>query len=79
MLGASFDNWLDAVDGSFCTFEGGDSPDFVCIHVVDSGPIANMPTLRMAFTLIRLISLGHSKVQHSHLHIQDFTILMSLL
>ena len=28
-IGASFDNWLDAVDGSFCTFEGGDSPEFV--------------------------------------------------
>lgn len=25
--GGSFDNWLDAVDGSFCTFEGGDDPD----------------------------------------------------
>ena len=25
-LGASFDNWLDAVDGSFCTFENGDNP-----------------------------------------------------
>ncbi|KAF9561786.1 subtilisin-like protein [Agrocybe pediades] len=25
--GAGFDNWLDAVDGSFCTFEGGDDPD----------------------------------------------------
>ncbi|TFK85969.1 subtilisin-like protein [Polyporus arcularius HHB13444] len=24
--GASFNNWLDAVDGSFCTFEGGDDP-----------------------------------------------------
>ncbi|KAF8817102.1 subtilisin-like protein [Phlegmacium glaucopus] len=24
--GAGFDNWLDAVDGSFCTFEGGDNP-----------------------------------------------------
>ncbi|KAF9561788.1 subtilisin-like protein [Agrocybe pediades] len=24
--GAGFDNWLDAVDGSFCTFEGGDDP-----------------------------------------------------
>ncbi|KAF5334159.1 hypothetical protein D9758_014814 [Tetrapyrgos nigripes] len=23
---AGFDNWLDAVDGSFCTFEGGDDP-----------------------------------------------------
>ncbi|OBZ71486.1 Tripeptidyl-peptidase SED1 [Grifola frondosa] len=27
--GASFDNWLDAVDGTFCTFEGGDNPEFV--------------------------------------------------
>ncbi|KAG6882715.1 hypothetical protein C0993_009447, partial [Termitomyces sp. T159_Od127] len=25
--GAEFDNWLDAVDGSFCTFEGGDDPE----------------------------------------------------
>lgn len=25
--GAGFDNWLDAVDRSFCTFEGGDDPD----------------------------------------------------
>ncbi|RPD56645.1 subtilisin-like protein [Lentinus tigrinus ALCF2SS1-7] len=24
--GASFNNWLDAVDGTFCTFEGGDDP-----------------------------------------------------
>ncbi|KAI1788899.1 subtilisin-like protein [Ganoderma leucocontextum] len=24
--GASFNNWLDAVDASFCTFEGGDDP-----------------------------------------------------
>lgn len=27
--GAGFDNWLDAVDGSFCTFEGGDDPEQV--------------------------------------------------
>jgi hypothetical protein len=25
-IGAGFDNWLDAVDKSFCTFEGGDDP-----------------------------------------------------
>ncbi|KAF9046284.1 subtilisin-like protein [Panaeolus papilionaceus] len=25
--GAGFDNWLDAVDASFCTFEGGDDPN----------------------------------------------------
>ena len=28
-VGASFDNWLDAVDASFCTFEGGDNREFV--------------------------------------------------
>ena len=28
LLGASFDNFLDAIDGSFCTFEGGDDPMF---------------------------------------------------
>jgi len=26
-LGASFDNWLDAVDESFCTYKGGDDPE----------------------------------------------------
>ncbi|KAH9480397.1 Aorsin [Psilocybe cubensis] len=25
--GAGFDNWLDALDGSFCTFDGGDDPE----------------------------------------------------
>ncbi|KAJ7752583.1 subtilisin-like protein, partial [Mycena metata] len=25
--GAGFDNWLDAVDGPFCTFDGGDDPE----------------------------------------------------
>jgi len=30
--GASFNNWLDAVDGSFCTFEGGDNPTFDGIY-----------------------------------------------
>lgn len=29
-IGASFNNWLDAVDASFCTFEGGDDPTQVC-------------------------------------------------
>lgn len=28
-IGGSFGNWLDAVDGSFCTFKGGDDPSFV--------------------------------------------------
>lgn len=25
--GASFNNFLDAIDGSYCTFEGGDDPN----------------------------------------------------
>lgn len=25
-IGASFNNFLDAIDGSYCTFEGGDDP-----------------------------------------------------
>ncbi|KAF4617122.1 hypothetical protein D9613_005784 [Agrocybe pediades] len=25
--GAGFDNWLDAIDGPFCTFDGGDDPE----------------------------------------------------
>ena len=30
--GAGFDNWLDAVDASFCTFEGGDDPTQVLLQ-----------------------------------------------
>jgi len=30
--GGSFNNWLDAVDGSYCTFEGGDDPAFDGIY-----------------------------------------------
>jgi hypothetical protein len=29
LVGAGFDNWLDAVDALFCTFEGGDFPEEV--------------------------------------------------
>lgn len=32
LIGAGFDNWLDAVDGSFCTFEGGDDPTQVGVQ-----------------------------------------------
>ncbi|KLO11791.1 subtilisin-like protein [Schizopora paradoxa] len=30
--GGSFNNWLDAVDGSFCTFDGGDNKEFDGIY-----------------------------------------------
>ena len=33
LVGAGFDNWLDAVDGSFCKFEGGDDPNQVRINL----------------------------------------------
>jgi hypothetical protein len=29
LVGAGFDNWLDAVDKQYCTFEGGDDPSQV--------------------------------------------------
>lgn len=28
----SFDNFLDAIDASYCTFEGGDNPEFDPIY-----------------------------------------------
>jgi tripeptidyl-peptidase-1 len=33
LVGAGFDNWLDAIDGSFCKFEGGDDPNQVRINL----------------------------------------------
>lgn len=30
--GASFNNLLDALDASYCTFEGGDNPDYDSIY-----------------------------------------------
>jgi tripeptidyl-peptidase-1 len=30
--GASFNNFLDAIDGSYCTYEGGDDPDQDAIY-----------------------------------------------
>lgn len=30
--GASFNNFLDGIDGSYCTFQGGDDPDYDGIY-----------------------------------------------
>ena len=54
LIGASFDNWLDAVDASFCTFEGGDDPTQVCnIIVTVVGAFHIVWQFRMESTLIR--------------------------
>lgn len=42
--GASFDNWLDAVDASFCTFEGGDDPSQDGIYPDPDGGYTGMFT-----------------------------------
>jgi len=36
--GASFNNFLDAIDGSYCTYEGGDDPTQDSIYPDPSGP-----------------------------------------
>ena len=48
-LGASFDNWLDAVDGSFCKFEGGDDPNLVKI-LASTGYLPSHLSYRMEST-----------------------------
>lgn len=52
LIGAGFDNWLDAVDGSFCTFEGGDDPTQVLCHLLSSADrlLIFSCTHRMGFT-----------------------------
>lgn len=34
---ASFNNLLDALDGSYCTFEGGDDPEYDAMYPDPSG------------------------------------------
>jgi hypothetical protein len=53
--GAGFDNWLDAVDGSFCTFEGGDDPTQVFLNsLIKCMKKPDGCEYRMVSTLIRL-------------------------
>ena len=49
-IGASFDNWLDAVDGSFCTFEGGDDPNLVKLFVFTRYLVPSHLSYRMEYT-----------------------------
>ncbi|KAG6909284.1 hypothetical protein DXG01_001228 [Tephrocybe rancida] len=57
--GAGFDNWLDAVDKSFCTFEGGDDPDQDLNLVVSSRRPTWSPS-PMAKTNLRLRQRLHA-------------------
>ena len=62
--GASFNNWLDAVDGSFCTFEGGDDPTQVCVALIwVSATSTDVGFIRMVYTLIHFPEA--SKVSHT--------------
>ncbi len=53
LVGAGLDNWLDAVDGSFCTFEGGDDPNQVCISCIPYLIYFSPRVSRTEFTLTR--------------------------
>lgn len=49
LIGAGFDNWLDAVDKQFCTSEGGDDPSQVNTNLYRLS--RHLPCVsRMAFT-----------------------------
>jgi hypothetical protein len=51
LVGAFFNNWLDAVDGSFCKFKGGDDPAYVSRKAYFN-PLfySSLCSCRMAFT-----------------------------
>jgi tripeptidyl-peptidase I len=61
LVGAGFDNWLDAVDKQFCTFEGGDDPSqvntnlysFLC-HSPRISRTAFTPTLNLEVSIVRV-------------------------
>ena len=73
--GASFNNWLDAVDGSFCTFEGGDDPTQVSTSATltqssydrDSHSILNFRTESTPTRNLAGLT-SPSRVVSSHLH-----------
>ena len=54
--GAGFDNWLDAVDGSFCTFEGGDDPTQVLLNSPIKLLKRNLPNANIGWYLPRSAS-----------------------
>lgn len=42
---ATADNFLDAIDGSYCTYEGGDNPDWDAIYPHNETWMAGIPGL----------------------------------
>lgn len=61
LVGAGFDNWLDAVDKQFCTSEGGDDPSQVntnlyrlSLHLPCVSRMAFTPTLKPEVSIVRL-------------------------
>jgi hypothetical protein len=82
LAGGWLDNWLDAVDGSFCTFEGGDDPDQVCINLHSLLYMLLTRASRTEFTLtlyreVTTVRPGHtmSIVAHTPIIIHRIRIL----
>lgn len=73
-LGASFDNTLDALDGTFCSFEGGDDPDQDGIYP-DPLPGGYQGAIRFASTLVRKLTLilieNRPRLRHRDPRIRD--------
>jgi tripeptidyl-peptidase-1 len=58
ILGAGFDNWLDAVDGSFCTFAGGDDPNQVSVFCEGPYVILNQGSIGWNLSRCRWMSVS---------------------
>ena len=63
-VGASFDNWLDAVDGSFCTFEGGDDPNFVKLFASTGYIPSHLPYRMESTQTLCLVALKVGMASH---------------
>jgi len=60
--GASFNNFLDAIDGSYCTYEGGDDPTQDGIYPDAEG--YNQPETCGAYDATKVISTSYSYNEH---------------
>lgn len=64
--GASFNNFLDAIDGSYCSFEGGDDPTFDAIYPdTESGGYKGDDCGKFAPTAVISTSYGYNEVDLS--------------
>ena len=71
-VGASFDNWLDAVDGSFCTFEGGDDPNFVKLFASTGYIPSHLPYRMESTQTLYPVALKVGMASH-YIYILKFT------